>query len=66
MHKLFEEAGAELRRLGKQGAAELAHALFSGSAYVPYGDGQNSPSSAMEKPEQEQSREGLQNDGIER
>jgi hypothetical protein len=36
------EAGAELKRLGVQGQAELAGALFNGSAYVPYGPGQSS------------------------
>lgn len=75
MSKLFDrltefgsEVGAELGRMGKQGAAELAHALFSGSAYVPYGDGQNSPSPEIEKPGQEQSMEGLQREsgGMER
>jgi len=37
-----QEMGAELSRLGTQGAAELASALFSGgNAYVAYGDGQS-------------------------
>lgn len=73
MHKLFEglsnfgpEVGAELKRLGTQGAAELAHALFSGSPYLPYGPGQDTPTPEIEKQREEQSREGLQNDGIER
>ena len=66
MHKLFEEVGAELKRLGTQGAMELANALFNGSAFVPYGPGQYTPTPEMEKQGQEQSREGLQNDGIER
>jgi hypothetical protein len=35
------EVGAEMSRMGTQGAAELASALFSDSnAYVPYGQGQ--------------------------
>ncbi len=39
------EVGAELGRMGTQGAAELASALFSDSnAYVPYGQGQQAPS----------------------
>jgi hypothetical protein len=37
--------GAELGRMGTQGAAELASALFGGSdAYVAYGRGQDPPS----------------------
>ena len=32
---------AELKRLGAQGSMELANALFNGSAFVPYGPGQN-------------------------
>jgi hypothetical protein len=41
-----KEIGAELGRLGVQGKAELAQALFSNSnAYVPYGQGQNSKDS---------------------
>ena len=66
MHKLFEEVGAELKRLGTQGAMELANALFNGSAFVPYGPGQYTPTPEMDKQGQEQSRDGLQNDGIER
>jgi len=46
-----QEVGAEMSRLGTQGAAELASALFSDSnAYVPYGQGQYTPS--IEGPEQ--------------
>lgn len=74
MHKLFEglsnfgpEVSAELSRMGTQGAMELANALFNGSAFVPYGPGQYTPTPEMEKqPAQEQSMEGLQNDGMER
>ena len=37
------EVGAELGRMGTQGAAEIASALFGESnAYVAYGDGQRS------------------------
>ncbi len=40
-----QEMGAELGRMGTQGAAELASALFGGSdAYVAYGRGQDPPS----------------------
>ena len=35
-----QDIGAELGRLGVQGQAELAGALFNGNAYVPYGEGQ--------------------------
>ncbi len=35
------EIAQELGRLGVQGSAELGSALFNGSAYVPYGQGQN-------------------------
>ena len=66
MHKLFEDVGAELKRLGTQGAMELANALFNGSAFVPYGPGQYTPTPEMDKQGQEQSRDGLQNDGMER
>lgn len=40
-----QQIGAELDRLGTQGAAELASALFSdGNSYVAYGRGQYTPS----------------------
>lgn len=35
------QVGAELKRQGVQGSAELASALFTGQSYVPYGSGQN-------------------------
>jgi hypothetical protein len=38
-----KEIYAEFKRLGVQGAAELAQALFTGQGYVPYGRGQNAP-----------------------
>jgi hypothetical protein len=45
LEKMFSRAGSEigqeLGRLGVQGSAELGSALFNGSAYVPYGQGQN-------------------------
>lgn len=37
---MASDIGAELGRLGVQGQAELAGALFNGNAYVPYGAGQ--------------------------
>lgn len=39
--RAVSEIGQELKRLGVQGQAELGSALFNGSAYVPYGQGQN-------------------------
>lgn len=48
LEKMFSEAvseiGQELGRMGVQGQAELASALFTGNAYVPYGQGQQRPS----------------------
>lgn len=41
--KAMSQMGNELKRLGTQGAAEVGGALFNGNAYVPYGDGQQSP-----------------------
>jgi hypothetical protein len=58
---------AETKRLGVQGQAELAQALFSDGAYVPYGRGQGATQQqsaevkqeqAKEEPQQEQSRGG--------
>lgn len=73
MSRLFDrltdfvpEVGAELNRMGTQGAMELANALFNGSAFVPYGPGQYTPTPEMDKQGQEQGREGLQNEGMER
>lgn len=50
----MKEMGAELGRLGVQGQAEIAGALFNGSSYVPYGAGQQSPEAAEQAPVQEQ------------
>jgi len=41
--EIMSDAGAELGRLGVQGQAELAGAIFNGNAFVPYGDGQKAP-----------------------
>lgn len=43
------EVGAELSRLGTQGAMELAQALFNGAAFTPYGPGQYTPTPELEK-----------------
>lgn len=48
------------RQPAMQGAAEVAQALFSGNAYVPYGDGQRSTLfAAQEAPAQEAPQHGL-------
>lgn len=60
------EVKAEMKRLATQGAMELANALFNGSAFVPYGPGQYTPSPAIEKAGQEQNRDGRENEGMER
>ncbi|HWB14093.1 MAG TPA: hypothetical protein VG826_33010 [Pirellulales bacterium] len=38
---ILNDVGAEAGRLGRQGSAELAAAIFGGNAYVQYGAGQN-------------------------
>lgn len=47
MKEGFKEAAKDIyetfKTKGVQGAAELAQALFTGGAYVPYGRGQHSP-----------------------
>lgn len=43
------EVGAELSRLGTQGAMEMAQALFNGAAFTPYGPGQYTPSTDVGK-----------------
>jgi hypothetical protein len=48
------EVSAELHRLGKQGATELAQALFNGAAFTPYGPGQYTPTPEFDKGNQEQ------------
>ena len=39
--RAVSEIGQELSRRGVQGTAEFGSALFTGNAYVPYGQGQN-------------------------
>ena len=46
----MKEIGAEMGRLGVQGQAEIAGALFSGNSYVPYGAGQQAPEAAEQAP----------------
>jgi hypothetical protein len=43
LNNVVSEVGAEMKRLGVQGQMELASALFSGNAFVPYGPGQYTP-----------------------
>lgn len=43
MKRVGAEVKAEMSRLGKQGAMELACALFAGHTFVPYGPGQKDP-----------------------
>ena len=68
LSKMFNDISEKAEQLWTQGRAEVAQALFTdGSAYVPYGPGQNPgdrdhdqplhglPEEAMKPPEQEQS-----------
>lgn len=59
---MAQDIGAELGRLGVQGQAELAGALFNENAYVPYGAGQNAPE--PEKAQEHQQE--LERGGMER
>ena len=54
------EVGAEISRLGTQGAIEMAQALFNGAAFTPYGPGQYTPTMEAGKssPEQEVQKAG--------
>jgi hypothetical protein len=67
--RITSETGAEISRLGTQGAMELASALFNGHAFVPYGPGQYTPAHEQQ-PEheatQEQSHEQERELGLER
>lgn len=51
------EINAELSRLGKQGANELASALFNGGAFVQYGAGQYTNEQEPQQPEVERQNE---------
>lgn len=53
-----QDLGAELGRLGVQGQAELAGALFNGNAYVMYGAGQNAPEPDKAQEQQQQMERG--------
>ena len=54
LKNFIPEVSAELGRLGTQGSMEAANALFNGSAFVPYGPGQYTPTSEMDKANQGQ------------
>jgi len=54
---LIPDIKAEFSRMGTQGSMELASALFNGSAFVPYGPGQYTPSPEHESPAQELGQE---------
>ena len=56
LKQVVPDVKAEMSRLGTQGAMELASALFNGSAFVPYGPGQYTPS-PEHQPEAEHQRE---------
>jgi hypothetical protein len=45
------QVGAEFSRLNTQATMELASALFNGSAFVPYGPGQYTPTPEMAGPD---------------
>jgi hypothetical protein len=49
LNNVGAEIGAELSRLGKQGALEMAQALFNGAAFTPYGPGQYTPTPQVGK-----------------
>ena len=61
---ILNDVGAEMGRLGTQGAAELAAALFNGSnAFVQYGPGQNpvqrEPEQEVQQPAIEEQNQGM-------
>jgi|GEM_PF-2101090 hypothetical protein len=49
LKKILNDLGNETKRLGTQGAMELASALFNGHGFVPYGPGQYTPSTVPQK-----------------
>jgi hypothetical protein len=68
MSKFFDDVAAEIKRLRTQGAMESANALFNGSAFVPYGPGQYTPTPEMEQGNkgEEVAEPQRENDGMER
>ena len=70
---VIKDISNEIKRLGTQGAMELAHVLFTGSAFTPYGPGQYDPKDKKQdqgvdnhqpaqtaQPEQQQERGGME------
>jgi hypothetical protein len=55
-----QEVGAELSRLGTQGAMEMSQALFNGAAFTPYGPGQYTPSPEVDLGSQVQEVQAVQ------
>ncbi len=54
------EVGDEMSRLGRQGSMELSSALFNGSAFVPYGPGQYTPSKSQQPDVDQQQERGIE------
>lgn len=55
LSNILSDVGSELGRLGVQGSAELASALFNSSnSYVPYGRGQNPSDQGIEGEDRKQ------------
>ena len=54
LENIGPQMGAELSRLGTQGAMEMAQALFNGAAFTPYGPGQYTPTPELGNGSQEQ------------
>ena len=54
LENIGPEIGAELSRLGTQGAMEMAQALFNGAAFTPYGPGQYTPTPELDQGSHEQ------------
>lgn len=52
LNDILNDVGAEARRMGTLGAAELANALFGNGAFTQYGAGQT-PVRPHREPEQE-------------
>lgn len=55
---VVQDGKSELGRLGVQGQAEMAGALFNGNAYVPYGAGQHAPEPEKAQEQQQQMERG--------
>ena len=60
LENIGPEIGAELSRLGTQGAMEMAQALFNGAAFTPYGPGQYTPTPELDQGNHEQEVQSMQ------